>query len=246
MQPLIGITCSFDDRDGRFFLARAYIDSVAEAGGIPLILPGTDKIKKLDSYLKVISGVLLAGGGDLDPSYFDEEPHPALGEITPERDRFEIMLANAAMEKKMPILGICRGIQVLNVACGGNLIQHIPAEIKKPLKHSQSAPRAHPTHNITIDKDSQLADIFGVSALRVNSFHHQSVKEPAEGFRVSAMSSDGVIEALEALEYPFVIGVQWHPECMTVNDSKSRQLFKAFVEATRKPTGKRNKKDCLE
>ncbi len=231
MKPLIGISCSFNQKDERFFLPEAYVEAVIKARGIPLILPGSGSIKAVAPYFRAIKGLLLAGGGDVDPGLFNEEPLPGLGEVTPDRDRFEIMLVKAAMHRKVPILGICRGIQVLNVACGGSVIQHIPAEIEDPLKHSQSAPRWHSTHQVTINKESRLAGIMKCSSARVNSFHHQAVRSVAPGFEVTARSSDGVIEAIEHRDSPFVIGVQWHPECMVSRDRKSRLLFRAFVEA---------------
>lgn len=234
MKPLIGISCSYDQKDGRYFLADAYVNSVVKAGGMPVILPGAGGISGVGSYIASLQGILLAGGGDIDPSYFDEDPHPGLGEITPDRDRFEIMLVKAALRKNIPVLGICRGIQVINVACGGTVIQHIPVEIKKPLKHSQNAPRWYPTHRVIVEKSSLLGQIVKTGSLKVNSFHHQAVRDPATGFKVSGISSDGVIEAVENSKYLFLLGVQWHPECMTEKDDKSRLLFSAFVNAAKK------------
>lgn len=233
MKPLIGISCSFDQSEGRFFLPRAYVDSVIRAGGVPVILPGPGTVTTAAPYFKAIKGLILAGGGDVDPSYFNEEPAPGLGEISPDRDRFEIMLIRSALRRNIPVLGICRGIQILNVACGGKVIQHIPREIRKPLKHSQSAPRWHATHKIFIEKNTLLAGIFGSDTAKVNSFHHQAVRGPAPGFRVCALSSDGVIEGIEHIHHRFVLGVQWHPECLTEKDRKSRLLFKAFIGEAR-------------
>lgn len=230
MQPLIGISCSYDQKEGRYMMAEAYVEAVIAAGGLPVILPGSGNIKKAAPYLKAVKGLILAGGGDVDPAYFNEEPHPNLGEITPNRDRFEIMLIKSALRMNMPILGICRGIQVLNIACGGSVMQHIPAVVKKPLKHSQAAPRDHATHRIFIDKSSILAQILQTNVMRVNSFHHQAVGNPGMGFNISAISNDGVIEAIEHPKYRFVLGVQWHPECMFIKDKASRLLFKAFVK----------------
>lgn len=230
MQPLIGISCSYEQKENRYLLAEAYVEAVLAAGGLPVILPGSGSIKKAAPYLRAVKGLVLAGGGDIDPAYFDEEPHPNLGEITPSRDRFEIMLVKSALWLNKPVLGICRGIQILNVACGGSVIQHIPAVVKKPIKHSQAAPRDYATHRVFVDKSSRLAQILKSSVVRVNSFHHQAVGNPALGFNVSAVSNDGIIEAIEHPKYRFVLGVQWHPECMVVKDTASRLLFKAFVE----------------
>jgi len=241
MKPLIGISCSFDQKEGRYMLAEAYVEAVIKAGGLPVILPGSGKVNRALPYLRAIHGLLLAGGGDMDPSYFNEEPHPNLGEITPNRDRFEVMLTKSALRKNIPVLGICRGIQVLNVACGGSVIQHIPAVVKKPLKHSQAAPRHHATHRIFIDKSSRTAEILQTNLTRVNSFHHQAVGDPANGFNVSAISNDGVIEAIEHTKFRFAFGVQWHPECMFKKDKASRLLFKAFVEEAGKNSGRKSK-----
>lgn len=234
MEPLIGISCSYDLAEGRYFMPEAYVDAVIESGGIPLILPGAGSIKSVTPYIRAVKGLVLAGGGDIDPKYFNEEPHPNLGEVTPDRDRFEIMLVKTALNRNIPILGICRGIQILNVACGGTLIQHIPAEVKKPVKHFQTAPRWYPTHRVLIDKSSQLGQILKARSARVNSFHHQAVCDLAPGFFVTAVTNDGVVEAIETRDYKFVIGVQWHPECMVSKDKKSRLLFGALVEASRK------------
>lgn len=242
MQPLIGITCSYDQKEGRFFLPEAYTQAVIKAGGVPVIMPGAGEIKTAGPYLKAVRGLVLAGGGDVDPAYFQEEPMPGLGEITPDRDRFEILLIKAALRQRLPILAICRGIQILNVACGGSLFQHIPAQIKTPIKHSQAAPRWHPTHRIFIDKASRLAEILGAGTVPVNSFHHQAVKDIAPGFRISAISSDGVIEAIEHPGYRFVIGVQWHPEGMVSRDAKSRSLMGAFIASAKKGSPKNLKK----
>jgi putative glutamine amidotransferase len=233
MQPLIGITCSYDQTERRFSLPEAYVEAVINAGGLPVVLPGHESIKKAAPYLASVKGLLLSGGGDVDPVYFNEEPTPALGEITPARDKFEIMLIKTALKKNIPLLGICRGIQVLNIACGGTVIQHIPNKIKKPLKHSQAAPRSHPTHKVSILKPSLLASILKTQNSMVNSFHHQAVGSPAPDFMVNAVSSDGVIEGIENPRFRFVLGVQWHPECMVKNDVLSRRLFKAFIDACR-------------
>jgi len=239
---LIGLTCSYDQQEKRFFVPRAYVQAVIKAGGIPAVLPGAGTIKTVTPYLNVINGLVLTGGVDVDPGLFDEEPQPGLGEVSPDRDRFEIVLIKAALRKDLPVLGICRGIQVLNVAFGGSVIQHIPSTVRKPLKHSQSAPRWHPTHRVYIDAGSVLAGILKANTALVNSFHHQAVKELAKGFIVSARSSDGVIEAIEYPGRRFVVGVQWHPECMTKKDRKSRLLFKAFLAACGKEPARPIKK----
>lgn len=231
MKPLIGITSSYDRKDSRFVLPEAYVDAVLGAGGYPVILPVSGNIKEVDFYIKKVKGVIFSGGIDVDPLLFGEEPQPGLGEINPERDRFEMMLIKAALEAKRAILGICRGIQILNIACGGTVLQHIPGNIEKPLKHSQSAPKWHPTHTVSVAEGTLLGKIIGTGKTLVNSFHHQAVKKVADGFKISAVSCDGVIEAIENPGYRFVMGVQWHPECMYTHDEKTRKLFEAFVNS---------------
>lgn len=231
MKPLIGITCSFDHKEGRYFLPDGYVEAILGAGGYPVLLPGSANLSTVEPYLKKIQGLLLSGGVDVDPYHFNEEPAPGLGEIVPERDAFEIMLVKAALKEHMPVLGICRGIQVMNIAYGGTIIQHIPARAEKSLKHAQSAPRYHSTHSITVAEGTKLYRLFGSGKVRVNSFHHQAVKKLAPGFKVSAKAPDGIIEAIESTKHKFVLGVQWHPECMITHDTNARVLFQAFVKA---------------
>ncbi len=242
MKPLIGISCSYDQGEGRFFLSEAYLEAVIKAGGMPVILPGAGLLKTVNPYLAAVKGLVLAGGGDVDPAYFNEEPLPGLGEITPDRDRFEINLIKTALRKNLPVLGICRGMQVLNIACGGTLIQHLPSVIKKPLKHAQSAPAWHPTHQVFLERSSRLAQVLKTETARVNSFHHQAVRDPAPGFQVSARSADGVIEAIEHPGFGFVIGVQWHPEYLAGKDLISRLLFQAFIQAAKKEENRKQRR----
>ncbi len=230
LKPLIGITCSQDTASDRFYLPRYYARAVEMAGGIPLLLSPVSA-KSCTRLLGIVQGILLSGGVDVDPIFFGEEPHPQLGEITPERDGFEIGLVRLALKRNVPIFGICRGAQVLNIAAGGTVLQHIPAEIKDPLKHSQDAPRWYATHNVSVVCDTILSTIAEQGMLRVNSFHHQAVKNVAVGFKTSARSSDGVIEAIESTRNKFAVGVQWHPECMIEHDPLAVKLFTVFIDA---------------
>lgn len=229
--PVIGITCNLDPERGLHTLAAAYVDAVSHSGGIPVLLAparGLANQKQLD----LINGLLLSGGGDLDPLYFGEEPLPGMGTVVPERDHFELALAGLALAGGMPVLGICRGLQVLSVAAGGTVCQDIPLAVPKPLKHSQEAPRWYPTHHITIVEGSILADILGCTRLRVNSFHHQMVGRIPLGWRVTATASDGVIEAVER-DTGFALGVQFHPETMFPKEQRMGKLFAALVAAAR-------------
>ncbi|AQS60163.1 gamma-glutamyl-gamma-aminobutyrate hydrolase family protein [Desulforamulus ferrireducens] len=231
MTPLIGITSAYDRKSNRATLSSYYIQAVAAAGGLPLVLPCLLEEKSFDAILETIDGLLLSGGGDVDPLLFGEEPQPSLGAICPERDAFELALTRRALTKGIPILAICRGLQVLNIAAGGNVLQDIGASIDKPLKHDQDAPSWYGTHSIDILPDSRLAAIFGQRAI-VNSFHHQAVDRIAPGFLATAWAADGVVEAMESTSSTFIVGVQCHPECMWERDEKMFGLFKEFVTAS--------------
>ena len=229
--PIIGITCCFDEDNGRVWLSRHYLEAVVAAGGVPLILPIVAPLVVIDQLLTVCSGLLLPGGGDIDPLLFGQQPQPASGEICPRCDRFELEITRQALEIKMPILGICRGAQVLNVAAGGTICQDITYKIKEPLKHSQQAPRYHPTHNINIVADSLLAQILGNNVVQVNSYHHQMVDKLGKDLKVAAFAADGVVESIEHVKTDrFVLGVQYHPELMWQTDVKARALFRYFVQ----------------
>ena len=180
-------------------------------------------------YLKSLDGILLSGGGDIDPSFFGEEPHPLTGWISPRRDAFELELARLALGSGMPVLGICRGLQVLNIAAGGDICQDISLLLRTPLKHAQDAPRRHSTHGLQLLPGSHLANLLGSLEIRVNSFHHQIVGRVAHGFSVTARSSDGAIEGLES-QSGYALGVQFHPEEMWEREARFLNIFKALVE----------------
>lgn len=214
--PVIGITGNFSD--GNLSLAPGYYASILKAGGIPFIIPPFDDDNILINLLDNIDGLLLTGGGDINPLFLKEEPVKELHSINPHRDRQELLLARLAANRQIPVLGICRGIQVMNAALGGSLYQDIYSQAEgKLIKHSQDLDRAYASHTVRIEEDSLLAKIMGQTILPVNSFHHQAVKDPAPGFRVSARATDGIIEAIESKEYKSMLGVQWHPECFILN-----------------------------
>ncbi len=235
--PVIGISCSTlvlpDMRSvSRFALSRYYVQCVTEAGGLPLLIPNMAP-EMAGAYLTRMDGLVLSGGLDVDPHYYGEEPLPDLGKIDIVRDEFELELVKVVKEAGVPILAICRGIQVMNVAFGGTLIQHIPAQVEGALKHEQSAIRDDAvSQSIDIVEGSQLHEIAGTTRTRVNSFHHQSVKRVAEGFQVTATTLDGVIEGIEDPNHPYCVGVQWHPE-RRPHDPLTQGLFASHVEAAR-------------
>jgi microsomal dipeptidase-like Zn-dependent dipeptidase/gamma-glutamyl-gamma-aminobutyrate hydrolase PuuD len=236
--PVIGLTGNF--ADGTCKLLEGYYASIRQAGGTPMIIPPTDDRATMLRSLEAVDGLLLTGGADLNPLFLGEEPVRALSDINPQRDRFELLLTRLAADRQVPILGICRGIQVMNAAFGGSLYQDIysqalppegaPADACPLLKHSQQLARGIASHSVQLQEGSLLAQIFGADRLAVNSFHHQAVKEAAPGFRVVARSADGIVEAIESTEHKSMLGVQWHPECFILEgDTSMRPLFHWFI-----------------
>jgi putative glutamine amidotransferase len=211
-----------------------YLASIEQAGARPRILEVTESPRKV---LGEVDGVLLTGGGDVDPVFYGEDRHPLTDDAEPGRDEFEIDLARRAMSGNVPVLAICRGAQVLNVAAGGTLVQDIPSAVDRGLGHSITDPKDQPCHDIEIVTGTRLSAVLGARmdagcSCRVNSRHHQSVGRPGEGLIVSARAGDGVIEAIEKPDARFCIGVQWHPENFWQSGEFS-PLFDAFVRAAR-------------
>lgn len=229
MKPIIGITASLDSTTVR--VQRENMVAIESSGGIPVIIPYYEREDTLLELVQSLDGLLLTGGGDIDPFLFFEEPIPKLGSITPDRDWLEIVLIKRFLEEEKPILGICRGCQILNVVAGGDMYQDIFSQSKgELLQHAQLAPRDHLSHSITIEKNTLLHRLVGEERIRVNSFHHQAVRRLAPGFVVSATSSDGLIEAFESKEQPFVLGVQWHPEDLFKTRPEAQKIFAAFAQ----------------
>lgn len=230
-RPIIGITGNFSD--GNCAVADGYIRSVLAGGGTPLIIPPYDEDEALLNTLGCIDGLLLTGGGDINPLFLGEEPLKQLGSINHRRDRQELLLTRLAADRQIPILGICRGIQIMTAALGGKLYQDIHSQTDTPcIKHSQELDRSYPSHTVSLEKGSLLRGIFNdAESLAVNSFHHQAVKEAAPGFKVCAQAGDGIIEAVESVEYKSMIGVQWHPECMILQgDQTMLPLFRWLAD----------------
>ncbi len=232
MRPLIGITCDYSIDNNNITLKSDYYWSIYKAGGQPVLIPYID-FDGTYHLVSVLDGIVFTGGNDIDPVYYGEAPHPKLGQINPVRDEFELKLCRLALEKDKPVLGICRGAQVMNVSLGGTLYQDLEAQLQSDtlIKHRQSAPEWHVTHEVKLEAGSRLNRILGQECIWVNSFHHQAVKEVAATLRATGWSSDGAIEVIESDKYTFALGVQWHPERMFVRDQAMQLLFKAFVEA---------------
>lgn len=229
-RPVIGITGNFGDKGCE--LAEGYFRSIEQAGGIPVVLPTTDNMVVISTSLDRIDGLLLSGGGDINPILLNEDPIPQLGGINPYRDLHELLLVRLAYQRNLPILGICRGIQVLCAVLGGKIHQDINVCMPDVhnIKHSQDAPRHVATHMVNAEHDSLVANLLG-ERFAVNSFHHQAVSDPGPWLRATAFASDGVIEAVESVDNKSVFGVQWHPECFSVKgDRQMLPLFRHLVK----------------
>lgn len=217
-QPVIGITGNYDKETCT--LAEGYYQSVLKAGGIPLIIPPFQETDRLCQMLDTIDGIIFSGGGDINPLFFGEEPIKELHSITPERDRQELLLARLAYDRQIPMLGICKGIQTINLALGGTVYQDIHTQMEGTrIKHSQDQDRRYPSHSVRLMPGSIMQRIFGSTTITVNSFHHQACKEAAPCLNATAISPDGVIEAIESNEFKSVLGVQWHPETYTLRQN---------------------------
>lgn len=230
MRPIIGITPARNKDYSTYQLQKNYVDAVFNAGGLPQILPFPDNNKGtiINRYIDNIDGLLLSGGIDPDPLLWGEQPIPGMGRIDPLRDNFEIELIKLAKDVGLPILGICRGCQLINVALGGSIIQDFSGENGDFIKHRQEAPHWYPTHTIKIENNTILAKIFAPDQkIKVNSFHHQGVKKPGKGLIISSRAEDDVIEAFED-STGLIMGVQWHPERMK-KESGMHKLFARFV-----------------
>ena len=238
MRPVIGIT-TFMMQDTRKTFATVssnYVHSILKAGGTPLLLPMIFDPDLLLGFINVIDGLLITGGDkDVNPQLYGEDPVKELEGICPERDECECYLFRRAMEEALPVLGICRGMQLMNVAAGGSLYQDIFTQLENSLGHlPKQMPVDELYHRVNLQEHSTLSSIFETRELMVNSFHHQAVKRVADTFVATATSQDSVIEAIEHRQHPFVIGVQWHPEDLTNRHTRFLKLFEAFVTAARK------------
>jgi len=231
-RPAIAITIGYGrDRD-MFSLRDDYVRAIEDAGGLPLVLaPG--RPQDAPALLDKVVGLLLSGGADVDPALYGEPPHEKLGRVIPERDAFELALCREALGRHLPLLAICRGQQVLNVATGGTLVQDIPSQLSGAVDHDPDTERWGEAHPVRILPGTRLRAILGTDTVTVNSFHHQAVKEPGQGVIVSARADDGVVEGIEVPEQPFTVGVQWHPEAFWDHGRRFQPLFEALVKAAR-------------
>ncbi|WP_209124546.1 gamma-glutamyl-gamma-aminobutyrate hydrolase family protein [Alkalihalobacillus sp. BA299] len=228
--PIIGITSTVENHNNipSVHVHEKYIRAVILAGGVPVVIPIGPK-EMVKEWVAICDGFIFSSGEDVDPYYFGADPHPKVLKTNGKRDKMEIELVKQAQSKLKPILAICRGISILNVAFGGTLVQDIEANNPKAIKHFQLAERPEATHQIEIVKDSWLHGVINRQKIHVNSMHHQAINTLAPNLKTVATAPDGIIEAIEGVDVSFMVGIQWHPEEMAVEDPSMLELFKAFI-----------------
>lgn len=239
-RPVIGITCGEIHNKDQSWTAptygqtRTYVNAIIAAGGTPILLPLTSDAGILDQLLSLCDGMMFAGGNDLHPSLYNQEPHQKTVDFSELRDDTESVLVQRALARTLPILGICRGMQLINVHLGGDLYQDIPTELPSAVDHDASnklKTLVDLTHELRLEAGSQLADILGGTSIGANAHHHQAIKNVGRGVRAVAWAADDIIEAIELPDYPFAVGVQAHPESLTKVEPRWANLFTAFVAA---------------
>ncbi len=236
-RPVIGIVPLVDIQRESYWMLPGYMEGVAEAGGLPMMLPLTDGEEQLDQLAAMCDGVLFTGGQDVVPALYGEEMDAVCGECCPERDAMESKLLDIVLRQDKPVFGICRGIQFINAALGGTLYQDLPGQHPSAVEHHQRPPYDAPVHTVTPLPDTPLAALLGEGPIRVNSCHHQAVKALAPAWSAMAVAPDGIVEAAYMPDRPFVWAVQWHPEFSFRVDENSRKLFRAFVRAAEEGMG---------
>lgn len=245
MKPIIGVTPDFNagdrkewgGREPTYFLRARYIRAIEELGGIPLVLPLVAAPSARRRLLQQLDGLLLTGSGpDLPPSLYGERQRYPFGVVSERRASFELDMVHLAGQAEIPLLGICGGMQTMNVACGGSLFQDIASQVAKPLQHRQSTSATNLSHAVTVAPGSLLRRIVRSRSMQVNSSHHQSVKVVAPSLMASALAPDGIVEAIESPAHAFFLGIQWHPELLFERHPLHRRLFKAFLRAASRRT----------
>lgn len=238
MPPIIAIS-STRAASARFLyhvqIPEKYAAAILQAGGLPVVLPLGYTFEQLSQMVGSLDGILLSGGGDIHPDRFHGIAHEKVADIVEQRDVQEDWLVKLSLEQQVPLLGICRGLQVMNVSLGGTLYTHIPDQFETEVEHAtpKELPRDHPQHTVKLEPETKIHAALNLDEFPVNSHHHQAIHSLAPGLRITGRASDGLIEAIELPEEPFFLGVQWHPEWMTQHDH-ARDLFRAFVVAAEK------------
>lgn len=238
MRPVIGLTHSIQSDESRLMMPMSYSNVVREAGGTPVLLPITHDEQVIADYAALVDGVLFSGGEDVAPIFYGENQLWACGDVLPLRDEFEIKLVHTLLEKypEKPILGICRGEQIMNVALGGTLYQDLRSQAPDSIAHQQHQIAPYVSHQVLIETGTKLHAIYGTTQIMANSHHHQAVKKAAQGLHIVARAQDGVVEGFEKPDHPYFVGVQWHPERLVEREANAihKRLFKSFVDACRK------------
>jgi len=235
-RPLVAVTTSFNVRAGphgkpMVIMHGAYVNVLDGLGFASVLLAPAHALDSVYVLLEHCHGLVLTGGGDIDPKYYGEDPRADLDGVLQARDELEFAALGCAIDRELPILGICRGLQVMNVRLGGTLWQDIDTDVPSQVRHQQLGRWEERSHDVDIEPDSRLHDAIGARAIHINSFHHQAIREPAPRLRVTARSEDGLVEAAELRDYPFGVGVQWHPErgeATAPESDPDRRLFAAF------------------
>ncbi|MBM7705924.1 putative glutamine amidotransferase [Chryseomicrobium aureum] len=231
MKPLIGISAEMSQNQDHFWLPFVYVETVLKYGGLPLMIPVMGD-ENLDELSLRLDGLFITGGEDIDPSYYNENPHLKLGKIAPEIDQMESELVKLMLELDKPYIGVCRGLHMLNIVQGGTMFQDIHAQREeKSYLHLQKGPRTYRSHEVELDLDSKIGKILGEEKFRVNSFHHQACDQVGRDLKVVARATDGIIEAMESKTHEFAFGFQWHPEEFAMaGDETSGKIFEAFMK----------------
>lgn len=230
-RPVIGVSDA--SKDGKnAAVPRSYIDAVLQAGGVPVVMPMMYDEEKVLELLNTMDGIIFAGGGDFDPAYYNERPIPQMGKINVPRDEFEMKLVRLAAERSIPILGICRGLQLINIAFGGSLYQDLPAQYyDRSIRHRQTQPSSESSHAVYVEDNTIFSTIVKERMLMVNSSHHQAIKKVAQGFRVAGKSPDEIVEVIEKVDGDnWILGVQFHPEARVMEDYTMRRIFQCFID----------------
>lgn len=230
-KPIIGVMPLVDIARESYWMLPGYFERVMEAGGVPIMLPLTNEEDDIEKLLDMCDGILLTGGQDVTPQIYGEERLIQCGETCDARDIMDTMFLLAALKKDKPVLGICRGLQLLNAAMGGTLYQDIPTQHPSEITHCQKPPYSKTSHELVIIPGSPLGLLLKKERIAVNSYHHQGIKVLAEGLLPMAISEDGIVESLILPDAKFVWAVQWHPEFMDARDETSKLLFKVFLSA---------------
>lgn len=237
--PIIGVTALYDKERSSYWMIPGYFNGLLRCGAVPIMLPISNDKALLSSALSHLDGILFTGGQDVSPKLYGEEIRPECGEISEARDRMESTLLKLSMERNMPILGICRGLQFINTALGGTLWQDLSTQMPSETEHHMSSPYDRAVHNVTLIENTPLYSLLKQQEIGVNSYHHQAIKSTGHGLNVMAVAPDGLAEAVFMPDYSFLWAVQWHPELSFEKDIKSLKIFEAFTAAC---TKFRNKK----